>query len=76
MTLTPNQVFYHVRRLKGLDQRDVARKSGISRPTIIAIEKGAAPTAQQLAGLEHALGIKVTDPDLINPLSDLLRVLQ
>lgn len=76
MTVTLNQVIYHVRRLKGLDQRDVAHSSGISRPTIIAIEKGAAPTAEQLAGIEKALGVKVSDPRVVTPLTKLLQVLQ
>ncbi|MCL4296116.1 MAG: helix-turn-helix transcriptional regulator [Anaerolineae bacterium] len=76
MLLTPNEVIFIVRRLKGLYQEDVARLAGLSRPTLISIEKGRRPEPEQLKRIEAALGVSVTDPRITRPLSELKEALQ
>lgn len=51
------------RKIKGLDQIDLANHSGVKRTYISRIETGdALPTPDQLAAIEAALGIHFNDP--------------
>ena len=77
MTITPSEVFFQVRRIKGLYQDIVARDAGLSRMTLISIEKGRRPTSKQAAAIAFALGIpKWDDPNIISLLIKLKEVLQ
>lgn len=55
-------LLYELRIARGLSERELARRSGISKSTINNIENlRTSPTLDQLSVLAKALNVKITD---------------
>ncbi len=55
-------LLYELRIAQGLSERELARRSGISKSTINNIENlRTSPTLDQLSALAKALNVKITD---------------
>lgn len=62
-----------LRSIKGLNQTQIAKKAGLSRPSYVAIENGSAdPRSSTLMSIAGALDVSL--PDLFRPLPSLKRV--
>lgn len=55
-------LLYELRIARGLSERELARRSGVSKSTINNIENlRTSPTLDQLSALAKALNVKITD---------------
>jgi transcriptional regulator with XRE-family HTH domain len=52
-----------LRKERGWSQADLARSSGISQPTIAAIERGTQRTARNIQNVAKALGVSISELD-------------
>mgnify|MGYP000155522532 CR=1 FL=1 len=76
MTMNRGVISDNLRRLrsiKGLNQTQIAKKAGLSRPSYVAIENGSTdPRSSTLMNIAGALDVSL--PDLFRPLPSLKRV--
>ena len=64
MSMQPEALLSMARRRVGITQRELARRSGVSQPTISRIEAGRmSPTYELLDRLLHACGMEVVTID-------------